>query len=126
MTGPRPRRDVIELLAFHHPHLSDFSRKPWRLFHLDGGRPFTAEEAALCATATPAEVAAGVRLALAAWDRERRKRDDFARLRELLGMAISLAGSGGEDLPVPVLLALLPQAEQEEAARLLGQGDLQG
>lgn len=112
MTG-RPRPEVVELLAYHHPQLSDFSAKPWNLYHLDDARPFTPAEAAIANSATPDEVLAAQRLALAQQTREQRKYKDLRRAMELLALV-----PGWESLEVREALSRLPRKEQEEAVEL--------
>jgi hypothetical protein len=113
VTSPRLRHNVVELLVSHHATLSDFSVRPWRLFH-ENGKPFTPAESALANSATPDEVVAAQKLALAGQAREQRKYEDLRRVTELLAMV-----PGWEDMQIPDVVARLPAAEQAEAIELL-------
>src|SRR5581483_5737745 len=112
--GRRLRHDVVELLVDHHPDRSDFSRRPWRLYHADG-RPFTPAEAARARTATAAEMSAAQQLALAAARNARRRSAEEQRRVELLASVMD-----GPDDPatVPELVNRLTGEEHEEAIRL--------
>jgi hypothetical protein len=83
MTAARIRPEVAALLTDFDHERSDLIRRPWRLVDL-GGKPYSPAEAALVNTATMAELFAAQRLAAATRDHNTRKRDDLARVMELL------------------------------------------
>jgi len=116
----RVRPEVVELLAYHHPGLSDFTSWPWtKLHHLDG-RPFTAEELALANSATVEEAVAAQRLAAAVRDRAEGKRAVLLRLQELLTTV-----PGWQGMHVLEAASHLPAPGQEEVAELLSRYSLE-
>jgi hypothetical protein len=110
MSNLRPR--VVSLLADHDPDRSDFSSRPWKLFHRDTGRLFTPGEAQLANSATQPEIQAALKLALAVIARAAEAKAANERLLQLLGPAL-------EDGTLADGLAALPDAERAEATRLL-------
>lgn len=87
---------------------------PGRWVHEGTGEPFTSQESALANSATPAELATALRLAAASFEHFARKRDDLARVMQLVASV-----PGWEDLEIFEAVERLPMPEQAEAVELL-------